>query len=262
VGKAVVLYDNVCVVGHRYVRGVKQWAATDPTVTAARATLALHGGRLALEATRWGQAVPVAMGEMWQETRAGVVPLLQATGTLEAMTRAQAGLSQFSARHKLDAVPAIALEAVARARTRLAGLHAAGKLAAAVSAVVPMSRPATDTTPATAPATAEVVPDIMGVVPFASAASQPTATSLGFGLVSLSLTLLALGAALVGAAYATLMSLPVETVERLLEMSPQPVRRLLSPRLTRSMAASAKKSGPVLKAARPRRSDLPRKRLY
>jgi hypothetical protein len=80
-----------------------------------------------------------------------------------------------------------------------------------------------------------------GVVPFDR---TPPSSMSGLGVATL-----AVGVALVVGAYASWQACPEQTrvviVERVIELSPQPVRRLLqSPRYTRSMTQSAKK-GPV-----------------
>jgi hypothetical protein len=123
---------------------------------------------------------------------------------------------------------------------------------------------------------------IGGVVLYGEASASSTAAAaaartvfFGFSLAALSGMLLAVGVALVGSAYALLVtdSLPPAVVDRIIELSPAPVARLvgmLSPRLTRSMT----KTKPKLKTGagagteqevlgvRPSRRGLPRRKLY
>jgi len=86
----------------------------------------------------------------------------------------------------------------------------------------------------------------LAVVPFQN---SPPSFMSGLGVAAL-----AVGVALVVGAYASWQACPEQTraaiVERVIELSPQPVRRLLqSPRYTRSMTQSAKK-GPAQSSSR------------
>jgi len=106
--------------------------------------------------------------------------------------------------------------------------------------------PALPAPPAFASSSSSSSSEELAVVPFQN---SPPSFMSGLGVAAL-----AVGVALVVGAYASWQACPEQTraaiVERVIEMSPQPVRRLLqSPRYTRSMTQSAKK-GPAQSSSR------------